>query len=181
MPTRLAPLQPPWPADAAAVLEQMRFGMDQPLALFRTVAHNPRVLDRIRLGGLLDRGSLTLRQRELAILRTCALCRAEYEWGVHVQIFAAAAGLDAAQVAATVTADPGDPIWSEEERLILRLAEALHAQSRLDDPLYGVLAAHFAPAQLVELVVLCGFYHGIAFVIGAFAIADEPGAPRFPV
>jgi hypothetical protein len=54
---RLAPLAEPFPAEAAAVLEKMTFGMPTPLALFRTIAHNPRVLDRVRMGGLLDKGS----------------------------------------------------------------------------------------------------------------------------
>jgi hypothetical protein len=180
MANRLAPLEPPYPADAAAVLDRMTFGMPQPLALFRTLAHNPRVLDRVRLGGLLDKGSLSLRQREIAILRTTGLCRAEYEWGVHVQIFAAAAQLTPAQIAATVDSKSDDPVWSKEERLILRLADALHADARLDDALYGELAARYAAAQLVELVALCGFYHLISFAIGAFAIANEPGTPGFP-
>ncbi len=180
MSNRLDLLQPPYPEEAATVLKQMTFGMAEPLALFRTIAHNPRVLDRVRMGGLLDRGSLTLRQREIAILRSCALCGAEYEWGVHVQIFAKPAGLDAAHVAATVKTDAGDPLWTKEESLILRLADALHASSRVDDALYGELAATFTSAQLVELVALCGFYHMISFTIGAFAIANEPGAPTFP-
>jgi alkylhydroperoxidase family enzyme len=154
--------------------------MPQPLALFRTLAHNPRVLDRVRLGGLLDRGALTLRQREIAILRTTALCRAEYEWGVHVQVFAEAAKFTPAQVKATVTGLADDPQWTTEEQSILRIADALHASARIDDALYGELQVHYSAAQLLELVALCGFYHMISFQIGAFAIANEPGAPRFP-
>ena len=179
MSSRLPPLEAPYPAEAAEVLDKMTFGMPQPLALFRTIAHNPRVLDRVRLGGLLDRGALGLRQREIAILRTTALCGAEYEWGVHVQIFAEAAKFTPAQITATVTGTASDPVWSKEEQAILRLADALHAHARLDDPLYGELAAHYTPAQQVELVALCGFYHMISFAIGAFAIANEPGAPGF--
>ncbi|MGE0153942.1 MAG: carboxymuconolactone decarboxylase family protein [Reyranellaceae bacterium] len=178
--TRLAPLVPPYPPQAAAVLEQMGFGMPQPLALFRTIAHNPRVLDRIRLGGLLDKGSLTLRQRELMILRCCALCGAEYEWGVHVRIFQPHTGMSAAQVAATARPQPDAALWQEDERLILELADALHAAARVEEALYGRLQRAFDAAQLVELVVLAGFYHTISFVIGAFAIANEPEAPRFP-
>ena len=41
------------------------------------------------------RCALSLRHRELLILRTTARCGAEYEWGVHVQVFAAKAGLSA--------------------------------------------------------------------------------------
>lgn len=177
---RLAPLVAPYPPAAAAVLEKMTFGMPQPLALFRTLAHNPRVLDRVRLGGLLDRGSLSLRQRELAILRTCARCGAEYEWGVHVRIFQPQTGMSEAQIAATVHGGADDALWCEDERAILALADALHASARLNDALYTRLQRSFSAEQMVELVALAGFYHAIAFAIGAFAIEHEPDAPRFP-
>ena len=53
---------------------------------------------------LLDPGPLTLRDRELAIDRTCALAGNEYEWGVHVTIFAAAAKLTPEEVAVNAKA-----------------------------------------------------------------------------
>lgn len=177
---RLQPLTAPYPADSGAVLEKMTFGMPQPLALFRTIAHNPRVLDRIRMGGLLDKGSISLRQREVMILRTCSLCRAEYEWGVHVQIFQPHTGMSDAQIADTAAPALDAGLWREDERLILELADALHATARLEDALHARLAETFSAEQLVELVVLAGFYHTISFAIGAFAIDNEPDAPRFP-
>jgi alkylhydroperoxidase family enzyme len=179
--TRLAPLTEPFPSDAGAVLEKMRFGRPTPLALFRTIAHNPRVLDRIRQGGLLDKGSLSLRQRELMILRTCALCGAEYEWGVHVKIFQPHTGMGDAQIADTVRTPADAGLWQEDENAILALADALHVTARLDDRLHARLKRSFSDAQLVELVVLAGFYHTISFVIGAFAIDNEPDAPGFPI
>src|SRR5207245_4416886 len=60
-----------------------------PILLFRVVGRNPRVLSRLMAGGLLDRGSISMRQRELMILRTTAICGAEYEWGVHVAAYGA--------------------------------------------------------------------------------------------
>lgn len=178
---RLAPLAAPFPPEAGAVLEKMAFGMSTPLALFRTLAHNPRVLDRIRLGGLLDKGSITLRQRELMILRICALCGAEYEWGVHVKVFQPHTGMTQTQLAATVHGRTDDPLWREDEGAILALADALHARSRIDDALYARLERSFRPEQIVELVVLAGFYHTISFAIGAFAIENEKDAPGFPI
>jgi alkylhydroperoxidase family enzyme len=177
---RLAPLTEPFPTEAATVLEKMTFGMKTPLALFRTIAHNPRVLDRIRLGGLLDKGSISLRQRELMILRTCALCKADYEWGVHVKIFQPHTGMDGAQIADTARTSTNPALWSEDENLILALADALHARATVDEALYTRLQRAFDKEQLLELVVLAGFYHTISFVIGAFAIDNEPDAPRFP-
>jgi alkylhydroperoxidase family enzyme len=59
-------------------------------------------LEKFRAGSLLDRGPLSLREREIVIDRTCALTGCEYEWGVHVATFADAAHLTAEQVRATV-------------------------------------------------------------------------------
>ena len=75
---RIAPIEPPYPADVQASFDVLMRGAP-PLLLFRTVARNPRVLQRMMAGGLLDRGSISLRSRELMILRTCARCVAEYE------------------------------------------------------------------------------------------------------
>ena len=64
-----------------------------PLVLFRVMAGQPRAWEKFRGGSLLDRGPLSLREREIVIDRTCALNGCEYEWGVHVATFAAAADL----------------------------------------------------------------------------------------
>src|SRR5712692_11673573 len=87
---RIAPIDPPYPSDIQAEFDKLMRGAP-PLLLFRTVARNPRVLQRMMAGSLLDRGSISLRSRELMILRTCARCGAEYEWGVHIASFGAKA------------------------------------------------------------------------------------------
>ena len=86
---RIAPLDAPYPPAVQASFDKiMPAGVD-PLLLFRTLAVNERVYQRFTAGGLLDRGLLTLRQREIVIDRVCALNRCEYEWGVHIAFFAA--------------------------------------------------------------------------------------------
>jgi alkylhydroperoxidase family enzyme len=178
---RLAPLEPPYAVETAEVLASMMPPGVEPLRLFRTLARNPRVLRKIRDGNLLDRGSIERRDREIAILRSCARCGAEYEWGVHVALFARRLGLSEAQIRATRTGAPEDPSWSTRDRLIVELADALHDESRVPAPLWKALEEVFAAEQLVELVVLIGFYHTISFVVNAFEIELEAGAERFPV
>lgn len=176
--SRIEPVSPPYaPAVAEDLAKLMPPGVP-PLQLFRTLAHNPRVLRRVRKGGLLDAGAITLRDRELVILRTTALCGSEYEWGVHVAFFAAAAGFTAAQIAATVTGDPA--AFSDAEGAILALCAALHATARVPDELWQRLAASYRADQLVELVALAGQYHMISYVTNALGVALEPAAPRFP-
>src|SRR3954471_23859887 len=101
---RIAPLDAPWDPRVEEDLSKLMPKGMEPIALFRTLAKNPRVLRRVRRGGLLDPGSITVRQREIVILRTTARAGAEYEWGVHAAFFGAAAGLGDAELAATVLA-----------------------------------------------------------------------------
>lgn len=180
MPPRIAPLEPPYADGLADELAAMMPPGVPPLRLFRTLAHNPRVLRKVAAANLLDRGSLSRRDRELVILRTTARCSSEYEWGVHVAFFAERVGLDAGTVRATATAPADSPLWSEHDRLLVRLVDALHETSHVPDDLWDDLARHFRPDQLVELVVLAGFYHVIAFVTNALGVEPEEGAAHFP-
>jgi alkylhydroperoxidase family enzyme len=178
MSVRIAPLDPPYAADVQSSFDVVMRGAP-PLKLFRSIAHNPRVLQRMMAGGLLDRGSIPMRLRELVILRATAVCGAEYEWGVHVAAYAAKAGITPDQWAATASgADPGS--WSTEDRLVLDMVDALHARYAIDDALWSRLAETFSTDQLVELVMLAGQYHGIAMLVNGLRIEHEAGAPRFP-
>ena len=176
---RIAPIEPPYPAEIEAEFEKIMRGAP-PLLLFRTIARNPRVLQRFLAGGLLDRGSISLRSRELMILRTCALCGAEYEWGVHIAAFGAKAGWTPEQVRSSVRGHAEDACWSDEERAVIRLADQLHATSHVDDALWQQAASHFAPEQLIELVMLAGLYHAVSFMVNALGVQHEASAPRFP-
>src|SRR6266436_1125486 len=104
--TRIAPLEPPYPAPVQAALDRIMPEGVPPLALFRTLARNEHVFLRLMAGGLLDRGSISLREREIVIDRTCARCGAEYEWGVHVAFFGERVGFSPEQIAGTCAADP---------------------------------------------------------------------------
>jgi len=177
---RILPLEPPFERAVAETLAALMPPGVPPLALFRTLAHNPRVLGKIRAANLLDRGSLARRDREIVILRACARCGAEYEWGVHVAVFAGRVGLSDEEVAATCAA-PGAPgPWSPRDGALVRLVDDLHDGARVSDALWAEIAAQFDEAQLVELLVLAGFYHMISFVVNALRIAQEPAAARFP-
>ena len=177
--TRIAPLEPPYLPEVQAAFDRLMRGAP-PLLLFRTVAHNPRVLERMMAGHLLDKGSVSLRHRELVILRTCARCGAEYEWGVHVAVFGAKARWTSAQIRSTVHGGADDSCWSRDDRLVLRLTDQLHYTHRTDDALWQELRAQFGPEQLIELIVLAGLYHAVSYLVNATGIQHEPFAPRFP-
>jgi alkylhydroperoxidase family enzyme len=180
MSVRIAPASPPYPETVQEDLSKLMPGGLEPIALFRTLAKNPRVLRRFRRGVLLDPGSITLRQRELVILRTTALAGAEYEWGVHVQFFGSLARFDADCLYASVWLGPSAACWKPDEALLIRACDELHATARLSDGLWAELRAIFAEEQLLELLVLAGLYRTISYVVNGTGVALERAAPRFP-
>ena len=176
---RIAPLSPPYASEVQATFDKiMPAGVD-PLVLFRTLAVNGRVYQRFTAGGLLDRGLLTLRQREIVIDRTCALNRCEYEWGVHVALFAERVKLTRRQIEATV--DGGDADWTADERVLLDVCLDLDSTRNISDALWQKLTDHFTSEQILEIIALIGFYRTVSLHANALALPLEPFAPRFPV
>ena len=105
-----------------------------PLVLFRVMAGHARAWEKFRAGSLLDRGPLSLREREIVIDRTCALNGCEYEWGVHVATFAEAAHLTEEQVRATVLGEADAACWSAAEQVLIAAVDALHERATLTMP-----------------------------------------------
>jgi 4-carboxymuconolactone decarboxylase len=178
---RVAPLQPPYEDDVAETLRRMMPPGMEPLKLFRTIAHNRQILDKVRSTGayLLNYGMIDPLERETLISRTCARCGSEYEWGVHVTFYGTAVGLSPQQIEATVKGSPNDPVWSERQALLIRLADELHETARVSDGLWEDLAARWNEAQLVELIALVGQYHTVSYLTNVFRVELEDGAPRF--
>jgi len=178
--SRVAPLDPPFAPELQSVLDRLMPPGVPPLVLFTTLAQVPRIWDRFRAGSLLDRGPLTLRQREIAIDRTCARCHCAYEWGVHVTFFAERARLTSEQIDSTVHGDANDPSWSVEEQLIVRLMDELHDTATISDQTWQSLRAAFTVEQIFELMALAGFYHTVSFFANGLNLPPEPQAAPFP-
>lgn len=180
MTARIAPASPPYAPSVQAWLDRtMPPGMP-PLRLFTTLAHDERLFGKFFAGGLLDRGHLTLRQREIVIDRTTARCGAEYEWGVHVALFGSRVGFTGAQLASLVHGDAGDACWRDDDRLLIRLCDELLDTCTVGDALWGELRAAHAEPALLELLLLAGFYRTVSSLANALALPLEDGAARFP-
>src|SRR5919106_2987537 len=113
---RITPAEPPYEPEIAAALERIMPAGVPPLVLFRTMARSPRVFARMFAGGLLDKGPLSLRQREIVIDRTTARLGCEYEWGVHIALFASKVGFGETEIAATVNGPAPAACWSHAEQ-----------------------------------------------------------------
>jgi alkylhydroperoxidase family enzyme len=177
--SRIAPLEPPYPPEIQAQFDAIMRGAP-PLTLFRVLAGNARAWEKFLGGSLLDRGPLTLREREIVIDRTCALTRCEYEWGVHVAIFAKPAGLTDEEVRATVLEDADAPCWSKGEQVLIATADALHHRATLSADEFKALSAHYDDAMILEIMLLCGFYRMVSYLNNGLDLPLEETAARFP-
>ncbi len=175
---RITPLQPPYETPAGEEVKQM-FGEQTPYVLFTTMASSERAWAKFRAGSLLDGRLLSLREREIIIERTCARTGCEWEWGVHVMVFAEKAGLSRQDVAETLRV-PADPSrWSASEAALIRVVDALHERSTLSDEEFAELSAHYNSEQILEIIMLTGHYHTISYLAAGLALPLEDGAARF--
>jgi len=177
--SRIAPLQPPYAPEIQQQFDRIMRGAP-PLMLFRVVAGNARAWDKFRAASLLDGGPLSLREREIVIDRTGALTGCEYEWGVHVALFAKPAGLTDAQVRATVLAGADAPCWSESEQALIGAVDALHHRATFSDGEFAALSAHYDDAQIFEIILLCGFYRMVSYLANGLDLPLEEMGVRFP-
>jgi alkylhydroperoxidase family enzyme len=176
---RIQPLQPPYAPDVQQSFDMVMKGQE-PLLLFRTLAASPRAWEKFRAGSLLDRGPLTLRDREIVIDRTTALANCEYEWGVHVAVFAERAKLTDEQIRATCNGSADASCWSDAERALISAVDALHGKATLDQAEFDRLRQHYDDAQIFEILLLCGFYRTVSYVANALDLPLEPKGARFP-
>jgi len=182
------PRIPPLPPDerderTAELLRSLRAGPGpegQDLNIFATLARHPRLLKRWSAfgGTLLYGGELPERERELLILRTAWNCRADYEWGQHVRI-GLASGLTEEEVA-RVPDGPGAAGWSAEDAALLAAADELHEGARIGDETWDALAASHGEAQLIEVCMVVGQYHLVAFTLNSLGVEREDGVPSLP-
>ncbi|MDP3749639.1 MAG: carboxymuconolactone decarboxylase family protein [Phenylobacterium sp.] len=176
---RIAPAAEPFPEAVQRRLAKLTPLNGQHLLLFRTLARDERLFARFMDGGLLDRGHLSLRERELTILRVCALNRSDYEWGVHVAYFAERAGFTQAEVAATAAPFEAHP-WTGRDALILRLCDALQDRCELADDLWSETRRIFSEMALLEILMLIGKYRQVCILTNALRLEREADTPRLP-
>ncbi|MGH9084554.1 MAG: carboxymuconolactone decarboxylase family protein [Acidimicrobiales bacterium] len=181
----MTPRIPPLPKEGrdprtVEILDGLGGSFGRELNIFATLAHHPKLLKRWSAfgGTLLYGGRLAERDRELLILRAGYLCGAHYEWGQHVLI-GRAAGLTDAEIA-RIAAGPDADGWSPEDASLLRAVDELHADSRIGDATWEQLAARLDEQQLIEVCMVVGQYHLVAFTLNSLGVEPEPGLPEMP-
>ncbi|HEX6421212.1 MAG TPA: carboxymuconolactone decarboxylase family protein [Acidimicrobiales bacterium] len=148
--------------------------------IFATLVRHPGLFRRwLPFGGKLLAGELPPRDRELLILRTAWNCRSPYEWGQHVRI-ARSAGVADADIE-RVAHGPAAEGWSAHDALLMAAADELHGDACVSDRTWAALADRYDERQLIEVPMLVGHYHLVAFALNSLGVQLEDGAaPDLP-
>jgi alkylhydroperoxidase family enzyme len=176
---RIAPLAP---EDQDGQARELLAGAGAPGTpasnIFTTLVRHPGLFRKwLPFGGKLLAGKLAARERELLILRTGWRCRSEYEWGQHVLI-GRKAGLSDEEIR-RIKDGPDAPGWDRFDAALLRAADELHDDACITDTTWAVLAGRYDQRRLVELPMLVGHYHLVAFTLNSLGVQRESGVPGF--
>jgi hypothetical protein len=179
----LEPITEPFAPEIAEVFKRFPQGRDgYILGLFRVFANSTRFLTKKGPANLLDKESpISLRDREIVILRVTANNECEYEWGVHVAIFSEAAKLNEDQVRATKLGGSEEGCWTAKESLLIECVDDICKYSTIRDKTYEKFQFEWDLDQQLEILALCGNYHLISFVANTSRISLEENGVRFPI
>jgi 4-carboxymuconolactone decarboxylase len=178
-PPRIPPLaEDEAEGDIAEILNALPPGAAGPIGeynIFRTLARHPDLFRTwLPFGGyLLVGGTIPATERELMILRTAVRCRSSYEWGQHVRI-SERMGIDRETID-RVMEGPGASGWTEHESALIRAVDELHDDSRISDATWQALSQGYDQAQLIELTMLIGQYHMVAFALNSIGVELDDG------
>ena len=141
--------------------------------VFATFAHHPALMHHFNaLGGqLLFHGALSVRERELVILRVAARTHCDYELFHHERI-ARGVGLSDDEIE-QVTA----PEAPTELRVLTDVVDQLIATFDVNDQAWQAASARWSEPELIELIVMAGFYTALAGFLNSARIQIDTDSP----
>jgi len=179
---RIAPVSPPFAPNVQALFDRLPASWSPPFKLFTVLARDERLLLRFTGSAVsyLQPSHVTVRQREVLLLRVTARCRCAYEWGMRVHYFAKEADLSEAQVYASVYGDADDACWQPHDKLLVQLADELHDTVSISDALWTNLHATFSEEAVIQLLLMAGYYRTVATIANGLRLPLEQVGRPFP-
>lgn len=151
----------------------------QTLQLFRVCVRAPEMCRAwLPASRYFATSPLSVRDRELVILRTCWLCKNEYTWGNHVAA-AKRAGLTDEDIL-RITKGPQATGWNRADAVLLQAADDLHSDQFIQEPTWKALATRYSERELMDLIFIAGQYTFVSMWARSVGFPQEPGAPNFP-
>jgi len=163
---RIEPL-PPHPSDPGQ------------LNIFRTMVRNKPLFTGFQTLGsyLLTGDALPAREREIVILRVGYRAGAEYEFGQHTRI-GLQAGLTEDEIARIATSSVSE--WEPADEALIHMADELCADDVVSEATWAALRTTWSEEQMLDLLVLAGFYRLVSGMLNSVGVALEPTTPGWP-
>lgn len=128
-------------------------------------------------GHLLYGTSLSLRQRELLVLRVATLRACEYEWLQHI-VIGSDVGITDEEIDRVRGGAQADG-WEPLEAALLRAADELIADAKVSDATWAALSESLTTEQLMDVVFTVGGYDLLAMALLSFEVEiDDDLAKR---
>ena len=130
------------------------------------------------IDALMFHNKVAPRTRELIILRIGWRTASEYVFCNHVRI-SRELGIPDADILGV--RDPErHQAYSETDRTALRLADELHEYAEVTPSTWAALEKAFAPEELVEILLIAGFWRMVAGFVKSAKIQLDAGVPSWP-
>jgi alkylhydroperoxidase family enzyme len=151
------------------------------IPLDRTLLHSPPVADgwNTLLGAIRTKTSLSTDLREIAICRVALINEAWYEWMHHAPILLSEEGFteEMLRVVRRLAQGPGRDPLSEKQWLVLRYADAMTRDVKVDEELFEELKTKggFGEKEIVELTATIATYNCVSRFLVALDVGEMNG------
>ena len=167
--------------ESARLGEQL--GIDRPLAtsnVWRALLHSPSATAGFYavINALFFRNKVAARARELIILRIGWRTGAEYMFCHHVRISRELGIPD--EVILGVRDPRRCRAYSKADRAVLKLADEMHERAEVTRSTWMALGKAFTNEELVELLLIAGFWRMVAGFVKSANVPLDAGVPSWP-
>ncbi len=118
------------------------------------------------------------RDKELVVLRTGWLSRANVVWARHAA-YAREAGLTDEDIS-RVTVGPDAPGWNPFDATLLKAADELHVSRFISDRTWNALGQRYTNEQRLEVVMIVALYTQLAMYQNTIGMQLRPGETGLP-
>lgn len=138
--------------------------------------HAPPIADgwNSLLGAVRTQSSLPAAVRELAICRVALLNRAWFEWDAHLPLLVGSDGWSEGKTAIVRAEEPnGRGELSEREWVVLRYADAMTREVKVEGWLFAQLKELFVEKEVVEITATVATYNMVSRFLVALDVGEK--------
>lgn len=147
--------------------------------IIMTMANNVDLASAYNVWGkhFLVTNTLSLRDRELVVMRVAWLVKSEYEWHNHVG-YCLNLGMDLEEIAAIKDGAASSYPFSDQDRAVMKTCDELIGSNDLSDATWNEMARFYDKRQMMDLVFMIGHYVMTSWSINAMRMPLEPHADQ---